>query len=439
MTKYIIEVTDEFIAGRAGIALVGQLLSKTELAGRLNNIALPATKRPEITHAENMFSMIALLCIGKPDFEAIEEFRGDEFFAGGLGVKRVPSAPTLRQRIEMAEGRFDGIILEESARLLKRMNVKLTPCLGEHLALDIDVSPFDNSGTKKEGVSYTYKEFNGYSPAFAYLGEEGYLVNARLKEGKEHCQSGMPEFLRNAIGYSRTVTDKPLLARLDSGNDSGDNVKICMREMVDWIIKRNLRKEDKEEWLFTAASGGRARRPRDGKTVYTGDTRLEVEGFDAPLRVVYEVTKRDSDARGQMMLVPEIEVNTWWTSLPDDPDTVIELYHKHGTSEQFHSEIKTDMDMERLPSGKFSANSLVLLCGVVAYNILRMIGQETIGLGLAPTRKKISRRRIRSVIQDMIYIACRVVKHARRVKLKFFRGGAWFPAWNAVYLKFAAL
>jgi len=338
----------------------------------------------------------------------------------------------------MAEGGFDRIILEESALLLKTIGAKLTPCHGKHLPLDIDVSPFDNSGTKKEGVSYTYKEFNGYSPAFAYLGEEGYLVNALLKEGKEHCQNGMPEFLKDAIGYSRICTSKPLLVRLDSGNDSADNIRVCIGQKADWIIKRNLRKEDQEEWLFIAATGGKARRPRDGKTVYTGETHLEIAGFDTPLRVVYEVTKRDCDARGQMLLTPEIEVNTWWTSLPAAPDTVIELYHKHGTSEQFHSEIKTDMDMERLPSGKFSANSLVLLLGLVAYNILRMIGQETIGLGLAPTRKKVARRRIRSVIQDMIYMACRIVKHARRVTLKFYAGGAWFPAWNKVYLKFAA-
>ena len=38
---------------------------------------------------------------------------------------------------------------------------------------------------------------------------------------------------------------------------------------------------------------------------------------------------------------------------------VIGLYHAHGECEQFHSEIKTDMDMERLPSGKFETNELV--------------------------------------------------------------------------------
>ena len=52
-------------------------------------------------------------------------------------------------------------------------------------------------------------------------------------------------------------------------------------------------------------------------------------------------------------------------------------YHAHGECEQFHSEIKTDMDLERLPSGKFATNALILELGMVAYNILRMIGQGT--------------------------------------------------------------
>ena len=30
----------------------------------------------------------------------------------------------------------------------------------------------------------------------------------------------------------------------------------------------------------------------------------------------------------------------------------------HGTSEQFHSEFKTDLDIEQLPSGKFATNAL---------------------------------------------------------------------------------
>jgi hypothetical protein len=64
--------------------------------------------------------------------------------------------------------------------------------------------------------------------------------------------------------------------------------------------------------------------------------------------------------------------------------TVVELYRAHGTSEQFHSELKTDLDLERLPSGKFQTNELVLLLGMVPYNLLKLIGQESLREADAP-------------------------------------------------------
>ena len=35
-------------------------------------------------------------------------------------------------------------------------------------------------------------------------------------------------------------------------------------------------------------------------------------------------------------------------------------------TEQFHSEFKTDLDIERLPSGKFATNDLVMAHAVLA-------------------------------------------------------------------------
>ena len=69
--------------------------------------------------------------------------------------------------------------------------------------------------------------------------------------------------------------------------------------------------------------------------------------------MVFKVVERTRDRKSKDFLVSEIEVEPYWTSLPDESETIIELYHAHGTSEQFHSELKSDMDVERLPSGKF--------------------------------------------------------------------------------------
>ena len=83
-------------------------------------------------------AMIGLLCLGKPDFEAIEAFRQDEFFRRALGLKKIPSEGTLRQRLDELEHRCDAILREESAAMVARHAPTLTPCYEEWVALDID-------------------------------------------------------------------------------------------------------------------------------------------------------------------------------------------------------------------------------------------------------------------------------------------------------------
>ena len=176
---------------------------------------------------------------------------------------------------------------------------------------------------------------------------------------------------------------------LDSGNDASENIGIFMEESykynnVSFIIKRNPRQESKEEWLESVRECCQnIQHPRDGKTVYIGQTFRNVtyslsdnEEKTVGIRTIYEITERTIDRYGQYFIVPDIELGTYWTntSLPDE--TVIDLYHAHGESEQYHSEIKTDMDVERLPSGKFESNKLVLELTMIAYNILRIIGRN---------------------------------------------------------------
>ncbi len=137
------------------------------------------------------------------------------------------------------------------------------------------------------------------------------------------------------------------------------------------------------------------------------------------------------------MLVPEIDLEGWWTSLDVSEEDVIQLYADHGASEQFHSEFKTDMDIERLPSGKFATNALVLGLSVLAYNILRWIGQNGLLGSKSPKRSKAQRRRIRTVMQELMYVAARIIKTARTIKISFGRGCRSLQAFDAVYRKLA--
>ena len=118
-----------------------------------------------------------------------------------------------------------------------------------------------------------------------------------------------------------------------------------------------------------------------------------------------------------MLLKGDIEANTRWTNLWISDQKVIGLYHAHSECERFHSEIKTDMDLDRLPSGRFETNELVLELAVLTYNILRMIGQESISRRGTATKQKVRRRILRTVIGNMILMAGHITEHARQMLL----------------------
>ncbi len=438
MKKYKIELTDEILVPYGGLAMVGLLINKTALPHRANMLEIPAAK-VHISNADVLGSYTGLLCQGRNDFDHIEIYRDDPFFLDCLQLSTIPSSPTLRQRLEQISQDESAcpMILEESAVMIKRMKGSITPCYEDLVALDMDMSILDNSGSRKEGAEPTYKKIVGFTPIFAYVGEEGYCVGASLRKGSEHTQKDAPAFLRESIRISRKIDPSiKLLLRADSAHDSAKTLEVCCDENIQYLIKRNPRKESPEDWLTLAKDQGTQTIPRDGKEVYTGSLTTYNPDIQQELRLVYQITETTMAADGQIYIVPEITVDTWWTSLHASEDTVIELYRQHATSEQFHSELKTDLDLERLPSGKFSTNALILTLGAFAYNLLKLIGLESLKKDDAPISRKNQRRRVKTVIKNMIYLAVRLVHHARSTYLKISKYCRWFATFNRVYEAF---
>jgi len=281
-----------------------------------------APLRHGIKHSDIIKSYLALLSTGKNDFEAINSIESEFYFTNAMDINDIPCEAALRQRMDKHATTFLPVI--ETG----------------HVPIDADVTPMDNSGTHKEGVSRTYKGHDGFAPMAAYLGQEGYCIGFELREGKQHCQK---------------ITQKPLLLRLDGGNDSIENIDVILEHNlvnekltpVDFLIKWNPRKQDKEEWLKVAQQKGQWEYPREGKRIayFSLQTKREWQGYEYSVRQVIRLVERTIDKHGQTLLIPEIKLEGWWTSLQDEEKEIIQLYGDHGTSEQFHSEFKTDMDI----------------------------------------------------------------------------------------------
>lgn len=431
--------TDERLLTPSGLVFVGEVLQRIGFSDVISSASKKILKNsPRIKDGPILTTYVAMLCQGKPYFDAVKETNPDpEFFETCLGIKALPSSETLRQRMDLIGDKFRNLILEANIKMFQALEIKPKTLSNGYAVLDFDVTPFDNSKSMKEGVSRTYKGFDGYAPMMAYIFREGYLLNAELREGSQHCQKDTGPFLEDTLKMAFRVTDEKLLVRMDSGNDATENMDIMLNnaEKVDFLIKRNFRSTEAKEQMVHFAENrcSNIQNPRDGKVVYVGSKFVphvyhDKEGNEitCDLRIVYEINIRTIDKYGQALLVPDYEVNAWWTTLTCSDEEVIQLYHEHGECEQFHSEIKTDMDVERLPSGKFDTNKLVLELTILAYNILRYIGQTSLSLPTSPKLKHdIRRRRIRTVIMNLIQIAGHITSHARNLLLSIGQSNYW--------------
>jgi len=427
MPRFELKQSTRNLTSNAGLALLGQCFT----AARLDLLDARFPTSQGMRTSDLVKSYAGLLSLGKSDFEAMEAFREDRFFKQALNLGKVPSSVWLRQRLEKLAPALSEETDAYSIRLLQRTEAPITARNG-FTCLDFDTFVMNNSGSKKELVSRTYQGVDGYTPIAAYLGNEGWCLGLELRPGSQHSALETHYFLERVLPrvHQLVAADQAVLSRSDSGFDAArilfqqDEEKrawAAEERRFDYLTKWNPRKQAMEDWVAQADTAGAWTELRPGKRMALLDLSVERawQKQKRHFRLVVRLIERTIDKKGQELLFPDYQLEGWWTSLEAKPEKVIELYREHATHEQFHSEIKTDLDLERLPSGKFDCNDLVLHLAMLVYNSLRLIGQLGLTGELSPVRHPAKRRRIKTVLQEIMYRAAQFISKARKLILDF--------------------
>jgi hypothetical protein len=104
-----------------------------------------------------------------------------------------------------------------TVEFLMKAEVPLTVLSSGHIAVDIDGFAMDNSGTKKECVSRTYRNFDGYLAMPVYLANEGWLIECPLLPGSQHPQKSFITLLQRALAKIRQICKDSELPRPQGG------------------------------------------------------------------------------------------------------------------------------------------------------------------------------------------------------------------------------
>lgn len=432
MSDFIIQTTNNVLVNHAGLTYLSKYLNRKDFFSRINRVSKIKKNSGFISDYDIVKTMIALICVGKTDFEAVELYRDDKYFKKVLQLKRVPSAVTLRQRLETYGAELWSEIRQLNIELVKEHFIREAIEIDgkEYLILDSDVTPMDNSDSKKEGVSKTYKLVDGYAPMMSYAGRSGFMINNELRNGDCHSNcEGTEDFFTETIGLVRKLSSLPLFSIMDSGNDDSKLVQHFKHQGCEFLIKRNLRRESLDKYIEYAKINGIPKEKYKGCTTYYSNWIRQAGSTEIPISVI--VTEKIKDSKGQLFLLPQYDIEVYWNSLNLPAELAEELYHKHGTSEQYHSEFKSDLNMERLPSGKFSSNYGYMLFGMLAFNLLRVTGKVLLETGQV-IGKRGNRLRLRTVIQNIMYMAGQFIEHSRNKFLRVYKEYLWTPAFVTI-------
>jgi hypothetical protein len=331
MKRLILEQSsEEFYTSHSGLALAGACINRYSDLGRY--VGREAKGSDHIAEIDILRSYLGLLCLGKSDFRPL--LPCGRTTISSMGIGRIPSVERCARLDESASS----LCRRCSRTMLKRLKVPITGYRNDFAWMWMS-SP--GQLQYQEGRSKPHLQKLRWLCTHRRLGMEGWCMEVELRPGSQHSQKGFIDFINRVISGAKDLTRQPLLVRADAGNDALETLVVLEdAENTHYIVKWNPRKSD-------GATKGPVKTPRTGKRVCTVvvEERRKVKETTYTFKRIVRVTERTIDKKGQYLLNPDITLEGWWTDLAMAEEDVIELYRQHATSEQFHSEFKTDLDL----------------------------------------------------------------------------------------------
>jgi hypothetical protein len=313
--------------------------------------------------------------------------------------------------------------------------------------LDVDDTVRATFGYAKQGAGYGYTGVKGLNALLATLSTAScapVIVATRLRKGSANSSRGAARLVADAIKTSRAAgVSGVLVMRADSAYYGADVIAAARRHRVHFSITA---RKDK---AVTAAIAGIA---EDAWTTISYphavfDEQSQQWLSDAEIAEVpftaftargkrRQVTARLIVRRVRDQNPDHVEVNAQGELFPlwrhhaiftDSPLPMLAAeadHRRHAIVEQVIADLKNG-PLAHLPSGHFAANSAWLVLAAMAFNLARALGT------LASNSH--ARATTATIRAQLIGVAARVTRSARRTRLRLPAAWPWQDAWQRLF------
>ena len=451
---------EETLTPFGGLAVVGELVRRLELipaldaaiegAPRIGGLGPVKQRARGCSAGETLVAVAESMLCGGDSMLDLERVRADEAGAAVRAVADVPAASTAcqlarrfrRSHLRAAERAFARVANEFDRQLGRRSEGPVT--------LDFDSTQVEVFGRRKPGAGVNYRGELAYQPLLCSWAQRGRMLATELLSGKASTRAEEPRrLLARAVSYL-PAEHGPVSARFDSGFYRIDLLADCRRHGVRFSISVPRSKAMWSALERIAEDGWKA---ADGlRDAEVAETSYSPSGWEEePLRLIIRRVAHPADALSddprarRRSTIPKDQLTLGLAGALDtvygyifiltDVDgeaAAVERHHRERAQiEERIKDHKLGVSLRRLPLSDLDGNRFWLHCTALALNLLALLSD--LMFGTDPPGHLPRRRQAKWLRRMLLCVPARIVRHARRLRLRLPAGLRSAPAFAAAY------
>lgn len=414
-----LEHTEERLTRRAGLILVNRFGKSIKLASAIDRAFRAPGSNRGFAASRYVLTLVEMIIDGAVCLEDVRLFENDHAYQELAQIHGYPTSDAIGDWLRR-HGNIDG-----ERRVLSVISSLISAFSAGHgLTLDIDGTIIESD--KGDG-QMSYKGIRGYHPLLAACCELGVFVHSRFQFGNASPQASLAEFMKETdTAYPNTFST----FRIDSAAYNASVFNYCMKNNKyftitadhDSAVMQAVKNIPEHAWKKGHDRSGVAKDYWVAQTIHT------MEHTEESFRLVAKRSRRT-----HQLDAFEGEFSYWIiaTNIPQEvknAQAIIHFHEQRGEMEKMIGELKHHYNLDHLPCGQFSANSLYFTIGILAHTIVQLLKKFFFGL-------EWKKKSIRSLRYYWLHIPARIVFHARYIVAKIAMARQSFEQLLNIYLR----
>ena len=410
-----IKFQDQTLTSFGGLVVYLALFQKLRLAHRLAQCFRHLACSTVYKFPNIILVLIVHLLLGFRQLRDTTYYKDDPMVLRTVGFKTMPSVPTLSRILcKMDAESYNQLRLLSKQLVLER----LADLMPMRLTVDFDGSVLWTKSRNTEGTAVGYnvkkKGARSYYPLFATVAQTGQVYDSHHRPGNVHDSNGADDFVKQTFGDLHAQFPQAILeARLDSAHFNDATCSWLDDHTIEFSISVPFERFPELKRLIE----NRRRWRSINATWSFFECDWKPKKWKDTMRFVFYRQKVLKQRKGPLQLdlfIPQetdFEFKVVVTNKSLNAKKLLAFHNGRGSQEGIFGELKSQMQMDYIPTRRLLGNQIYTLSAVMAHNLTRELQMIAYPMNRGTSEK----RSPKWIFQEIRTLRHRILQRAGRL------------------------